>query len=273
MAGALERGGRDRVVRLSESLSIAFAAFLVFFEIRHWVQAGDPFAATSDHLEMGLIATAGLVFSLLMVRAQSRRPDIVYNVASLVFGAVTLLISGFGLALAVNPLWSGEPVIGGSIFNSLLLAYLLPAVLAGLLARNARGVRPAWYVNSAAGLCLGLQFLYTILAIRQIFQGRFIDAWLPTSQGEWWSYSVALLVIGIALLAIGFVRESRSLRLLSAGYIVAAVIKVFLIDLSNLEGVTRAFSFIGLGLALVGIGLAYQKLLASRAPTPAPSPT
>ncbi len=74
-------------------------------------------------------------------------------------------------------------------------------------------------------------------------------------------------------MAIGFVRESRSLRLLSAGYIVAAVIKVFLIDLSNLEGMTRALSFIGLGLALVGIGLAYQKLLASRASTPAPSPT
>jgi uncharacterized membrane protein len=59
------------------------------------------------------------------------------------------------------------------------------------------------------------------------------------------------------------------LRLLSAGYIILAVLKVFIIDLGNLQGVTRALSFIGLGLALVGIGLAYQKLLARRSVPPA----
>jgi uncharacterized membrane protein len=266
----LEKSGRDRVVRLVESLSIVFATFLVFFEIRHWVQGGDPLAATSDHLEIGLIAVASLAFSLVMVRAQARRPDIVYHVASLIFGAATLLIAGFGLALAVNPLWSGEPVIGGRVFNSLLLAYLLPALLAGLLALSARGVRPREYVWSAAALALGLQLLYTILAIRRIFQGPTIDAALSTSQGEWWSYSLALLLIGIVLLGLGFLRDNRLLRLLSAGYIIAAVLKVFVIDLSNLEGVVRALSFIGLGLALVGIGLAYQKLLSRSAPSPSP---
>jgi len=50
----------------------------------------------------------------------------------------------------------------------------------------------------------------------------------------------------------------------SAGYIIAAVFKVFVIDLSTLHGIARALSFIGLGLALVGIGLVYQRLLAAR---------
>ena len=45
---------------------------------------------------------------------------------------------------------------------------------------------------------------------------------------------------------------------------VAAVLKVFILDLANLEGVMRALSFIGLGLVLVAIGFAYQKLLARR---------
>ena len=43
-----------------------------------------------------------------------------------------------------------------------------------------------------------------------------------------------------------------------------AVLKVFIIDLSNLEGVMRALSFIGLGLVLIGIGLVYQRFLVRR---------
>ena len=40
-----------------------------------------------------------------------------------------------------------------------------------------------------------------------------------------------------------------------------SVAKAFLIDMSNLEGVLRALSFIGLGAVLIGIGLFYQKIL------------
>jgi uncharacterized membrane protein len=39
------------------------------------------------------------------------------------------------------------------------------------------------------------------------------------------------------------------------------VLKIFLYDLSDLEGLMRALSFIGLGLVLIGIGLVYQKLV------------
>jgi uncharacterized membrane protein len=57
------------------------------------------------------------------------------------------------------------------------------------------------------------------------------------------------------------------------------VFKVFLLDLAGLEGVLRALSFLGLGAALIGIGLVYQKLVFARRPdgdpeakTAAPSP-
>ncbi|MBU4089856.1 MAG: DUF2339 domain-containing protein, partial [Alphaproteobacteria bacterium] len=43
----------------------------------------------------------------------------------------------------------------------------------------------------------------------------------------------------------------------------------FLIDMSHLEGVLRALSFIGLGVVLIGIGLFYQKILTSRKARPA----
>jgi uncharacterized membrane protein len=46
--------------------------------------------------------------------------------------------------------------------------------------------------------------------------------------------------------------------------VVAAVLKVFLYDLAQLEGILRALSFIGLGAVLIGIGLVYQKLIFPR---------
>jgi uncharacterized membrane protein len=249
----LERGGRDRIVRLAESLSILFAGFLVLFEIRHALHAGDPLAASSNHLEAGLVAAAALGFSFVMVRIDARRPDVVTRIASLAFGAVSLAISAFGLCLFANPLFAREAVLGGPILNSLLPAYLLPAVAAAALAVAARATRPRWYVLAAA-----------ILAIRRVFQGPVIDLDLPTSHGELWAYSVALLVIGIGLLGLGLWRQVRLARIASALYIVGAVVKVFLVDLATLEGAMRAFSLIGLGLALVGIGLTYQRLLGRR---------
>jgi uncharacterized membrane protein len=260
----LERAGRDRLVRLVESVAILFAALLMFFEIRHWIHGGDAFAAQSGHLEMGLFATTSLAFSIVMVRTDAARPDIVYRIASLIFGALALLVSALGLALVENPLLTGEPVAGAAFVNSLLPAYLLPAVLAAALAAAARRTRPRWYVVSAAGLGLALHLLYTIIAIRRAFQGPVVALTLDTGQAELWTYSVALLLIGVAILAVGLIWNLRLARLISAGYITAAVVKVFVVDLAHLQGLTRALSFIGLGLALVGIGLTYQKLLAAR---------
>jgi uncharacterized membrane protein len=109
-----------------------------------------------------------------------------------------------------------------------------------------------------------LQLAYTFLEIRRVFQGPEVRHFLQTSQGEQWSYSVALLVIGSALLGWGVVRDIRLARLASAVYIVLAILKVFLIDLAYLTGVMRALSLIGLGLVLIGIGLVYQRFLRQR---------
>jgi uncharacterized membrane protein len=42
--------------------------------------------------------------------------------------------------------------------------------------------------------------------------------------------------------------------------------KVFVLDMAGLTGVWRAFSLIGLGLVLVGIGRVYQLLLLAKKP-------
>jgi uncharacterized membrane protein len=66
------------------------------------------------------------------------------------------------------------------------------------------------------------------------------------------------------LLVFGLWRASRDVRVASGLFVVAAVLKVFLYDLAQLEGILRALSFIGLGAVLIGIGLVYQKLVFRR---------
>jgi uncharacterized membrane protein len=46
------------------------------------------------------------------------------------------------------------------------------------------------------------------------------------------------------------------------------VLKVFLIDMSDLTGIYRALSFLGLGAVLIGIGWFYQRLLFPRRAAP-----
>jgi uncharacterized membrane protein len=271
-ARILAHEARDRVTRLSESLAIVFSALLVFFEIRHWINDGDILRPASGLVEAGLMATAGLLFSIVMVRLDARRPDAVYRIASLAFGAFTLVIAFGLLTITKNPYVTGTVIVGGAIINGLLLGYLIPAIAALALAWSARRTRPRWYVRLAAGLGLLLQLLYMLTEIRRLFQGPTIGFNQPTGETELWVYSVALVAMGVILLAVGLLWNIRLARLLSAAYILVAVLKVFLIDLASLEGALRALSFIGLGLVLVGIGFAYQKLLArTRAAPPAPS--
>ncbi|WP_246776906.1 DUF2339 domain-containing protein [Microvirga sp. VF16] len=260
----LQRTGRDWTVRLTESLGIAFAAFLIFFEIRHALRAGDPLAATTDLLEIGLVATESLVFALVLTRLDIRQSDPVYRWGSLIFKALSLVLCAGGLLLVVNPLLTEDEVLGGPLFNALIPAYLLPAVLAAALALIERRARPRPYSLSSAVLSLLLFSAYIGLAIRRIAAGPQLALWKGFTQGEQWSYSLALLLIGILLLGLGLVFNNRSARLVSAVYLVLAVLKVFIVDLANLEGVMRALSFIGLGLVLISISLVYQRLLARR---------
>ena len=88
-----------------------------------------------------------------------------------------------------------------------------------------------------------------------------ISDWKGFLQPELYTYSVVWLLLGIALLVVGYRFRAKSLRIASAVLVLIAVVKVFLIDMAHLEGLFRVLSFIGLGIALIGIGRFYQTIL------------
>jgi uncharacterized membrane protein len=113
----------------------------------------------------------------------------------------------------------------------------------------------------SAGVLSGLlAFALVSLEVRAAYHRPILSAGYTTA-GESYAYSVVWLLCGVLILLAGAVTKSRELRLGSAAVITLTVLKVFLLDMNGLEGVLRALSFMGLGLALVGIGLLYQRLL------------
>jgi uncharacterized membrane protein len=377
--------GEDTPVRVADALAVLFSAFLVFFEIRHATNGGDPFARGSGLIEQGLMAVSSFGFALVLTRLDAARANPVFRGASLAAGALGGGVAAISLLLRWNPFFDNVPVEGGTLVNALLLSYGLPAALAAGLAFAARRVRPSWYWGGAGVVAAALATAYLFLQLRVFFHGMLIDAgegftlsefgfdaaaplalaaileatgapldragrlttglfalsaaigvgglalaenplltdepiaggaainallvafalpgaltaWLGrrlgaapmrlaailwffayvsletrrcfhgatigepagVSDGEIYAYSAVWLALGLALLAYGVARSSREARYASTFFVVATTLKVFLYDLSGLEGALRAFSFIGLGLALIAIGLVYQKLV------------
>lgn len=261
-------GGEDLPVRVAQSLTILFSGLLCFFETRHALNGGDAYAQNSSLIEQGLFATTALLFAIVLTRLDLRRASPVFNVASMIFGAIALAVSAIGLAVFANPLIACDKVEGGTFFNALLIAYLLPAILAAALMRMSRASRPAWYVTAAGVLSLALLFLYACLQTRRFFQGADICESRGMMDVEIWAYSAVWLALGALLLLYGVWRRAQGARIASGLFVLAATLKIFLFDMSGLEGLMRALSFIGLGLVLIGIGLLYQKLVFARRPPP-----
>src|SRR5262249_14129780 len=136
--------------------------------------------------------------------------------------------------------------------NLLLLAYAMPAVLMLLLSYAVAGRRSAVYANTIAAGALIFALSYVTLEIRRLFHGPNLMQGL-TGDAEQYTYSIAWLTFGVALLAIGILANSQRARLASGVVIALTILKAFVVDMSTLTGVYRALSFICLGLVLVAI--------------------
>ena len=270
-ARLLAKDADDSATRLCDALALIFAALLAFFEIRHWLHNGNIFAPTSDHIEHGLMALTSMAFSYGLMRSRIGRGNAVFEVASMVFAGLSGLAIALGLGLVTNPYLTDDAIYGNGLINSLWLGYLIPSLAAAFLARQARGLWPEIAVACAGVMALGLLFAFVSLSVRHVFHGANIGYMRTTSDAEFWSYSAVWLGLGIVLLGYGLWRNMAEARLASAALVVLTVLKVFLWDMAGLEGALRAFSFIGLGLVLLGIGLVYQKLVFGARTGPDPS--
>jgi uncharacterized membrane protein len=245
--------GRARAgaVAFAESgLALALVLLADVLLVR-WLSDGRYWELPEAHWTVVALALPWLAMALV----QLWRVGLGGPMARLRYGlaAVAGLIGIGGVLVAVgplNPLFGGD-VRGPLLLDSLLLAYLVPGAMLGAAAWVMRHL-PLRLRQGMGGLGVALGALWLALEIRRFWRGADLSV-SGTTQAELYSYTVALLVIGVALLWQSIARRSGVLRRIAMGVIGVTVAKVFLVDAAGLSGLMRVFSFLALGLSLAGL--------------------
>lgn len=224
---------------------------LIGLEIRHFAQGGDLYAPGISLGELSgyAIAYFGMAASLAWrLSKQSWLFRLIERVA-FITGSLAVFIALF----VVFDTQLGQI----PIFNLLLPAIAMPALLlagyAAVLRRTERSAQA--YFEGCSAMALG--FIWATFETRRAL--TLGDLSLSASGEGVWAYSVSWLAYAVLLLAWGAWRKRLTARIASLLILLATLIKIFLFDLSALEGAVRAASFIGFGLALIGIALFYQR--------------
>lgn len=183
----------------------------------------------------------------------------------LVLGVFDVII---GAGVIANPLWHNYSVGSWPVLNGLLFVYGVPAVLIALLFFNRPHTKEAAIQKAVSGLlgCVTFVLVFALvsLQVRQYFHHPMLNT-DGVSNPEMYSYSVAWIILGIVLVAMGIRFKSRSIRYASLAVMLIAIGKVFLLDTAHLEDLYRVISFLGLGITLMVLGYVYQRFVFKKA--------
>ncbi|PDT85326.1 DUF2339 domain-containing protein [Sinorhizobium sp. BJ1] len=252
-----------RVRNLLQALASLFVLLTLAILVRHAMNGGVLDSSVPTLGEHAIYTLLAIGASGIFMTLDGRSPSPVFRYGGMVLGVLSMLSVLSAHLVGLNPYFSGELLGSIPFFDLLFIGYLLPTIGYGGLAWYARGRRPQAYVMALAVSGAVLAFGWATLSVRRFWQGESVADWKGFLQGETYTYSVVWLVLGVLLLVAGSRFNAKSIRIASAVLVFIAVLKVFLVDMSNLEGFLRALSFIGLGGVLIGIGLFYQKILSS----------
>ncbi|MCS0377320.1 DUF2339 domain-containing protein [Vibrio diabolicus] len=233
----------------------------LFTQTNYWLTGQYGYLGHLDFTSAIFFANQALVMGLVYsYRSQfAQRLSRIYEAYSyLLWCAFALLI--ILLNTAESPLVTDNVSAQAlPVINMLSVGWLLPACI--LLIATFRGWNTLQVHRFAvASLGFALAAIWLGMSIRQFWQTTSMMLYQPTSMAELFSYSVAGLLVGGLLTWRGVIH--RGLMMQRVGLVVLAVValKVFLWDVSSLDGFWRAISFLGLGASLIALGWLFQKL-------------
>ncbi|MEE9433364.1 MAG: DUF2339 domain-containing protein [Sphingorhabdus sp.] len=234
-----------------------------------WLVSRQIFAISSpqDFVQFGfaermmltqLLAIAGI--GLLWLQREKDSSPLRYAALSLLALALIRFVI-FDLLL-FNPAIREQALGPAPIANLATIHCALLAVFGWLAARmmSARGGvfgKLPFFADIASMLIVIIAALATV---RQLIHGSIIaGGGVETSEN--YLYSVALIALALVWLTRGIMTSASLLRVAGLALLTLVTLKVFLIDAAALEGILRILSFLGLGIALIGIGWAYGRLM------------
>ncbi|MEZ8295929.1 DUF2339 domain-containing protein [Vibrio splendidus] len=242
-----------------DAAMLHLAVILIFAQTNYLFLEDFNFLAQFEFENIAIFACQGLALAgVYQLKANhSRSLNLLYRGYSVfLVGAATLCV--IFLNTQFQPLQTNY-VLGSDwpVFNWLSIGWLIPGLLVIGIARMKVFPEYTRWLLGAAFVLIGL---WVVFSIRQFWQQGALTYDMPTSMAELFSYSVALILVGVATSYYGLQREHRTIQSVGFAMLGVAVCKVFLWDAAELEGLWRAVSFIGLGGCLISLGWLYQRL-------------
>lgn len=243
----------------------AFAGGFAVLAAYLWFKHAFGLADGEDFVGRGMIErtiltqalfAAGWLLGAGWIRLPRLDPVLLVRAGTVLTALAAARLTWFDMLL-FNPVLVEQYVGPAPVLNLILPAYLLSAVwlYAARRRSDAAGRSGFWLIAFLAALIGGAALL-----VRQYFHGAILTGGeLPIA--EFYGYSLAGLVLAIGLIVAGMRLPDKALRLAGLLLLTATIVKVFLVDASELKGVLRILSFLGLGIALIGIGRLYGPVL------------
>lgn len=249
-----------------DSAAWSTAGLAVSLLLLRWIETTVGTNYVETHWSLGLNAAIWLGLALAQVqRTQGQVSGLLNKIrwalatvfgvigAGALIGALTAYNPLFGNAIFAASGPQAAHVFGPIVINTLAAAYLLPALvlLAGAWRLGRIDARMRLGLMGSGGT---LAAFWVFITIRHFWQGgAFMSLSLGISQPEQYTYTIVLLGLGVLLFYQSLARRSALIRKVGLIVIGLAVAKVFLVDVTDLDGLTRVFSLLVLGLALAGL--------------------
>ena len=230
---------------------------LISLEIRAFIGSDDGHLTL---LEVGahICAWLGAAYGLAYRQTLFSSRVATWGARILLAGAATGLLAG---ALFVfNPLVDDTPLQGGVLLNSLMLAYLVPCILLGLIAQKLGPLGLEKFRIAVGALALACLLAFVTFEVKYMFEGPVLGSEFA-SDAESYAISFCWLALALAFFISGLRWKRVSLRYGGVAVMALALLKTFGYDLWKLGGLWQIASVMGIGLSLVGVGWLYAKFM------------
>lgn len=193
-----------------------------------------------------------------------RAPQAQHNLVSQLYRmfGYALLVASASLHLILlvrfNPLFTNQDLGQMLVINWITPMWILPAViLTSALKLRIFEIHLVQGIRVLAGL-FAIGSVNAV--IRHFYHDGYIGIDFGIQEAELYTYSVIWLIIAAATIVWSQTHTSKLAHQIGFGLMFVVILKAFVVDMSELTGLLRAFSFLGLGLCLVAIGWLFQRL-------------
>ena len=260
-AGGILRAGEPL---LSDQAERALAIALVLAAAAFWAGRAGLELPVTGAMWAWLVLAAGLAATAIAARCEWL--GIIGGAALLISVGKWALFDTIAMRVAYGAATSVTPLLNWQFAAGIAVLAALPINVA-LLRRR---VPHAWQLGSAelapevlgvvAGMICSVGVLYAVsFEIDRYFASPAGQGWQDPDQAMHTAYSVWWAVFATVMMAIGFIRRSRTPRILSMIVFAGTLAKVFLVDMRNVEAVYRILSFMCLGTLLIAASWLYHR--------------